>query len=35
VEDIDKAKTALVENQLGKSSNYSLNEASIILGLAD
>jgi hypothetical protein len=35
VKDIDKEKTALVENQLGKNRNHSLNEASITLGLDD
>jgi RHH-type transcriptional regulator, rel operon repressor / antitoxin RelB len=35
VEDIFKAESALIELQLGKSRNYSLAEASSILGLDD
>jgi RHH-type transcriptional regulator, rel operon repressor / antitoxin RelB len=35
LEDIYCAETALVENQLGKTKNYSLAEASRILGLDD
>jgi RHH-type transcriptional regulator, rel operon repressor / antitoxin RelB len=35
LEDIYRAETALVEHQLGKSKNYSLADASRILGLDD
>jgi RHH-type transcriptional regulator, rel operon repressor / antitoxin RelB len=35
LEDIYRAETVLAEHQLGKSKNYSLAEASRILGLDD
>jgi RHH-type rel operon transcriptional repressor/antitoxin RelB len=35
LEDIYRAETALIEHKMGKSRNYSLDEASRILGLDD